>query len=664
MSKLILLFFIQIISFHSFFGQSVLYSTVNKKAIKYYEKAIVCFNNISVETGKPDIEGTENLLIKSLAKDSTFWEAYSLLSNLNIEKGDIKSAIFFRKKMMFSSNSVPIIEYYYLASMQIAVGNYKECLTNAKRYQQSPLADKRFMIKINRMIQNSLFALNAIKNPVNFKPINLGPSINSELPEYFPSITADDSTFLFTRRVNDISVSMGRQEDIFVSKRDENNDWSNSTLISDVINSDFNEGAPTFSSDGQYIIFVGCETGAKGDYEYGNGRKGYGSCDLFYSQNNGQKWSNPVNLGPPINSKHWETQPSFSSDGKTLYFVRGMTYNRERRNPNNQDIYFSTILDDGTWSKPKKISSNINTPYREESVQIHPDGKTLYFASNGHPGMGGLDIYMSRMQEDESWSNPVNLGYPLNSFMDENSILISPNGDLGYFSSDREGGYGSLDLYSFKVEEKFKPLPITYLKGKVIDAETKTPLTAYFQLSNLDKGNVISQMQSKIENGEFLITVPNNIDFALHAEKEGYMFYSKNIYVDSINLSEDGFLIIELEKIKSGTFILENIFFEKSESDLKQSSIVELNKVLKLMIINPEIKIEISGHTDSDGDNKLNLQLSINRAKAVVNWLIENNISSDRLFFKGYGETRPIEDNNSLLNKAKNRRTELTIIEK
>ena len=198
----------------------------------------------------------------------------------------------------------------------------------------------------------------------------------------------------------------------------------------------------------------------------------------------------------------------------------------------------------------------------------------------------------------------------------------------------------------------------------MIDAETKTPLTAYFQLSNLDKGNVISQMQSKIGNGEFLITVPNNIDFALHAEKEGYMFYSKNIYVDSINLSEDGFLIIELEKIKSGTFILENIFFEKSESDLKQSSIVELNKVLKLMIINPEIKIEISGHTDSDGDNKLNLQLSINRAKAVVNWLIENNISSDRLFFKGYGETRPIEDNNSLLNKAKNRRTELTIIEK
>ena len=195
--------------------------------------------------------------------------------------------------------------------------------------------------------------------------------------------------------------------------------------------------------------------GAKGDYEYGNGRKGYGSCDLFYSQNNGQKWSNPVNLGPPINSKHWETQPSFSSDGKTLYFVRGMTYNRERRNPNNQDIYFSTILDDGTWSKPKKISSNINTPYREESVQIHPDGKTLYFASNGHPGMGGLDIYMSRMQEDESWSNPVNLGYPLNSFMDENSILISPNGDLGYFSSDREGGYGSLDLYSFKVNAFF-----------------------------------------------------------------------------------------------------------------------------------------------------------------------------------------------------------------
>ena len=193
--------------------------------------------------------------------------------------------------------------------------------------------------------------------------------------------------------------------------------------------------------------------------------------------------------------------------------------------------------------------SNINTSYREESVQIHPDGKTLYFASNGHPGMGGLDIFMTRKQENNTWSDPINLGYPLNTFVDENSILISPKGDLAYFSSNREGGYGSLDLYSFNIDEKFKPLPIQYLKGRIIDAETKKHYL-HFSIIRPKKGNLISQMQSKRVNGEFLITVSNSTDFALHAEKEGYMFYSKNIHMDSLNLSKDGFTSLNWRKLR------------------------------------------------------------------------------------------------------------------
>ena len=649
-----------------FFSQSALYSSNNKKAIKLYEKAIVCFNDIDPITGIPSLDETEKYLLKSLQKDSMFWEVYSLLSNVKVEGGDIKSAINYRKKMMKVSPSIPLVEYYYLSSMQIATGEYKDCLKNAQKYKQSPLADKRYLPKIDRMIQNCLFAIEAIKHPVDFEPINLGENINTELNEYFPSVTADDSTLLFTRRVDDILAPMGRQEDIFVSRKIDGNQWGYSELVSDMINSKYNEGAPTFSTDGQYIIFVGCEIGEKdvnGFYQYGGGRKGYGSCDLFYSQNNGEKWSKPVNLGPKINSRHWETQPSFSSDGKTLYFIRGITYKRQRRNPDNQDIYVTSIMNDGEWSKPKKLPSNINTPFREESVQIHPDGKTLYFASNGHPGLGGLDIFMSRKNDDESWSDPVNLGYPLNTFVDENSILISPSGDLAYFSSNREGGYGNLDLYSFKIDDKFKPLPVQFLKGRIIDADTKVPLLANFQLSNLESGKTFSQMQSKVGNGEFLITVPNNKDFALYAEKEGYMFYSKNIYIDSLNLSKDGFLIVELEKVKPGTFVLENIFFEVNKSELKNSSIVELEKVLKLLQITPSLKIEISGHTDNDGDDDFNLDLSNNRAKSVVIWLIENGISESRLSFKGYGETRPIVKNNTAENKAKNRRTELTIIE-
>ena len=659
----LLLFVISFFLLNPFYGQSALYSSYNKKAIKLYEKAIECYQDISPYSGRGNLKGAEEYLLKSLAKDSTFSEAYILLSQVKVKMGDINSAIFYKEKMMTANPIIPLVEYFYLAGMHMAIGSYEKCLKNAVRYKNSPLADQRYIGRIDKMIENCEFAIEAIKNPVDFDPINLGSSINSELPEYFPSITADDSTFLFTRRVNDLSAPGGRQEEIFVSKKTPNNNWSNSSLVSNAINSKYNEGAPTFSPDGQYIIFVGCETGAKGDYEYGDDRKGYGSCDLFYSQNNGTNWSKPVNLGSKINSKHWETQPSFSSDGKTLYFIRGMTYDRQRRNPDNQDIYVTTISEDGQWSKPEKLPPNINSPHREESVQIHPDGKTLYFSSNGHPGMGGMDLYMSRKLDDNTWSDPINLGYPLNTYKNDISILISPKGDKGYFSSDREGGYGDLDLYSFNVDKKFKPLPITFIKGKIIDAESKLPLFAFFQLTDLKKGNIISQMQSKLENGEFLITVPKNIDFALHAEKEGYMFYSRNIYRDSLSLSKDGFLIIELEKVKPGTFILENIFFEKSKSSLKKSSLVELNKVLKLMQINPDLKIQISGHTDSDGDDDFNLELSINRAKSVVNWLIENNIDQNRLSFKGYGETRPIEENNSIANKAKNRRTELTIIE-
>lgn len=659
----LLLFVISFFLLNPFYGQSALYSSYNKKAIKLYEKAIECYQDISPLSGRGNLKGAEEYLLKSLAKDSTFSEAYILLSQVKVKMGDINSAIFYKEKMMTANPIIPLVEYFYLAGMHMAIGSYEKCLKNAVRYKNSPLADKRYIRRIDKMIENCEFAIEAIKNPVDFDPINLGSSINSELPEYFPSITADDSTFLFTRRVNDLSAPGGRQEEIFVSKKTPNNNWSNSSLVSNAINSKYNEGAPTFSPDGQYIIFVGCETGAKGDYEYGDDRKGYGSCDLFYSQNNGTNWSKPVNLGSKINTKHWETQPSFSSDGKTLYFIRGMTYDRQRRNPDNQDIYVTTITEDGQWSKPEKLPPNINSPHREESVQIHPDGKTLYFSSNGHPGMGGMDLYMSRKLDDNTWSDPINLGYPLNTFKNDISILISPKGDKGYFSSDREGGFGDLDLYSFNVDKKFKPLPITFIKGKIIDAESKLPLFAFFQLTDLKKGNIISQMQSKLENGEFLITVPKNIDFALHAEKEGYMFYSRNIYRDNLSLSKDGFLIIELEKVKPGTFILENIFFEKSKSSLKKSSLVELSKVLKLMQINPDLKIQISGHTDSDGDDDFNLELSINRAKSVVNWLIENSIDKNRLSFKGYGETRPIEENNSIANKAKNRRTELTIIE-
>lgn len=646
----------------SFFAQKMLYNTKSKKAIKYYEKALTCFNTIDPSTGKADLSGAQDFLEKAFSKDSLFGEACSLASKILIERGDIPNAIFYKKKMMRVLPVVSIIEYYFLAGMQITIGDYKGCLENARHYKASPLAKQRLLVNIDRMISNCVFAINAIENPVDFKPINLGQEVNTEMPEYFPSLTADDSTLLFTRRINDRrAVYGGKQEDIFVTKK-QKDIWGPSSLISSNINTEFNEGAPTFSTDGQYIIFVGCETGAKGDYEYGDDRKGYGSCDLFYSQKSGGNWSKPHNLGRAINTKHWETQPSFSSDGKSLYFIRGLTYDRQRRNPNDQDIYVTKITPEGTWSKPEKLPSNINTPFREESVQIHPDGKTLYFASNGHQGMGELDIYMSRMDDDGIWGDPVNLGYPLNTYKNENSILISSNGDLGYFASDREGGYGSLDLYEFNLSKKYKPLPISFIKGNVFDAEDNTPLPALFQLTNLQNGKIISELRANPGNGEFLITLPNYSNLAFHAEYKGYNLVSKNFSMDQLKVTKEGYVLdIPMNKIQPGTFVLENIFFEVNKWDLKSNSIIELDKVCKMLNLNPEVTIEISGHTDDVGDDNSNLILSENRAKSVVDWLFEKGIDPIRMTYKGFGETQPIVENSNEENRAKNRRTELTI---
>jgi len=269
---------------------------------------------------------------------------------------------------------------------------------------------------------------------------------------------------------------------------------------------------------------------------------------------------------------------------------------------------------------------------------------------------------MSRKDDNGNWSEPVNMGYPLNTYMDENSILISSKGDLGYFSSNRPGGYGSLDLYSFELSEKFKPVPTTFVKGFVYDEEDLHPLEASFQLTDLNSGKIVSEIVANAVSGQFLIALPTNIEMAFHVEKEGYSFVSKNFSYSDLEETDEGYVLnIPMRKIKPGTFVLENIFFDVNKWTIKQSSFVELEKILKLLTINPSINVEIAGHTDSDGDEKDNLILSTNRAKSVVDWLLSRGISMDRLTYKGYGEQQPIFENTNQANKAKNRRTELTI---
>jgi outer membrane protein OmpA-like peptidoglycan-associated protein len=636
------------------------YGTKDKKAIKSYETAQGHYNSIDPNTGRRNWKDAEKHANEAIARDSNFLMPYTLLTKIYNDTYQYDKALAASKKMLQISPDYSQAQYFYTADFAMNCGAYEDVLKYSKRYISFQGTNDVLFSEAKRYVANAEFALEALKNPYPYKLVNLGKGVNTDRDEYFPSLTADDELLLFTRNIKDQRAMAGQgiQEDIFVSRITQDG-WSKAVGISPNINTEFNEGAPTFSADGKYIIFVGCEAGP---YGYGGGRTGMGSCDLFFSEKVGNTWSRPFNLGYPINTANWETQPSFSSDGKTLYFIRGEIVRGERRSPKNQDIYEAHIQDDGTWSTPKKL--NISTPYREESVFIHPDGQTLYFSSEGYPGMGGLDIFMSRKQPDGSWGKPINLGYPINTHNDENSLLVNSKGELAYFASDRPGGEGNLDLYSFELPQEFRPFQTLALKGKIYDAETKEPLEAHFELIDIATGELFKEAYANRGNGEFLVAMPINKNFALVATHKGYQLFSKNYSLSEGQIGNKEFLIeVPMQPIgKAGTtFVLENVFFDTDSYALKQESKAELDRLSKILKDNPSIKIEIGGHTDSDGDDARNQKLSENRAKAVVDFLLAKGIAKERLSFKGYGETKPIAPNDTPQNKAKNRRTEVKV---
>ncbi|MEZ5083299.1 MAG: OmpA family protein [Bacteroidales bacterium] len=322
------------------------------------------------------------------------------------------------------------------------------------------------------------------------------------------------------------------------------------------------------------------------------------------------------------------------------------------------------LNDKGDWSVPEMLPETINTKGYEGSVFIHPDNQTLYFSSDGHVGMGGMDIYFSRKDSLGRWGWPVNLGYPINTHKDENSILINAGGDLAMFASDRKTGYGALDLYSFELYEEARPQFVTYFKGIVFDEGTKSKLKARFELTDLKTGEVAITSFSNAGNGEFLVCIPTDKNYALTVSCDGYLFFSENFGISGTNTTQDPFLKdIPLKRIKAGEkVVMKNIFFETDKFELKESSKVELNKLIEFLNNNPTVKIEIGGHTDNVGSPEYNLELSLNRAKAVNDFLVERGIDQLRILYKGYGETNPIDSNETEEGRANNRRTEFKVI--
>jgi len=631
-------------------GNVVKYTTTSRKAQKCFEKAESLINIKAYKEAEQE-------LLDALAIDDKFIEAYLVLGDIySMNREFDKSEDVYRKAISISPSFFPE-SFYLLANNQFNMGKYEEAEKNYRIYlNRNDIYDDN-KIKAERALRNCEFAVEAVKHPVDFTPVNVGPAINTELNELYPYLAVDGSSLMFTRNLKDKRTYDGFNEDFYISFKDADGKWLESENMGAPLNSLAYEGAGCLSPDGQTMILA-----IAPDYlgDYGTGRTGFGGCDLFISKKSGDTWLPPKNLGPNINTPNFESQPSLAPDGRTLYFIRGY---RKGYDIVGQDIYSSQYIGNGQWSKAVRLSDKINTPGNEESVFAHPDGQSLYFASDGHPGMGGLDLFVSKKDTNGEWGEPVNLGYPINSVRDEFSIYVSADGKNAYYSSDRAGGFGGLDIYSFGLTEKVRPIPVTYMKGKVLNKDTKQPVSAEFELVDLNSGKTVVRSSSNKVNGEYLVCLPSDKDYALNISKEGYMLFSENFSVKKMTDLKPIVKDVLLMPVKVGEIaVLKNIFFDTDKFELKKESLIELNKLIELLKTNALIKIEISGHTDNRADEKHNLLLSQNRAKAVYDYLIANGIAKERLTFVGYGEKKPIDSNDTEEGRANNRRTEFKII--
>jgi hypothetical protein len=618
------------------------FHTTSNKALKAYNDGVTAFDYYNYS--KAEIDFNEAILI-----DRKFYEAYMMLGELKAKlKRYTEASSDYRAAIRIDSLFFKPV-FFNLANAEMMSGDYHNALVHYKVYlAQSGMSEKNKSVAAKN-VRNCEFALKAIRNAVPFSPVSVGNGINTTEDEYWPSITADGLTLMFTRQTKEFdrnSPFKEGQEDFYLSYFS-NNIWQKAFNAGAPLNTSQNEGAQTLSSNGRYMFFTAC-----------NRIGGLGSCDLYFSALIDGKWSEPSNLRSPVNTPFWESQPSTSSDGRTLYF----SSNRPGGS-GGKDIWYSQLNDNNLWTNPVNMGKSINTEGDEMSPFIHFDGRTLYFSSDGRVGMGGFDIYVTRMKDDSTWTEPLNLGYPINTYNDEMGLVIESGGQKAYFSSIRDKTNGK-DIFSFHLYESIRPNPVSYLKGKVYDKESGKLLKADYELINLTTGKVTIKSYTD-ETGNFLVCLPSGYNYGINVSKSGYLFYSENFMFEGQHpVAEPYNKKIFLNPMKVGEKMqLSNIFYEIGSWQLKSESIPELDHLATLLTDNKNIIIEIGGYTDSTGLAESNMNLSEKRALSVVNYLINKGISSDRLIYKGYGNNYPIGDNETSEGRKLNRRTEAKIID-
>lgn len=593
-----------------------------------------------------------------------------------------KALRYFVKSQKLLSNVSPDIHFKMGEAYQVAY-KFDEAVEEFTKHKNalSPEDLNRQKKMIEKRIAECKTAKQLMTDSVRAFVDNMGTSINSKYHDYAPLITTDETTLYFTSKREgsvgkDLNKTNEYDEDIYMAVRDKD-EWKAAVNVGKQINTKKNDGSLYLSPDGQKMYIYSAENGG----------------DIYMSEKKGDKWKDPKPFFKKINSAYQESAISFSPDFNTFYFCTDNSYTKE--NYGEKDIYYCTKNQKGKWGEIKNLGKVVNSEYDEVDVFMHPDGKTLYFCSNGHNTMGGYDVFKSSLKDDGTWTEPENIGYPVNTPLNERFFVMAGNGKHGYVSSAKPNGNGGYDIYkvSFLGPEKpallsnennllaglAKPIKenveieasvdiktsrLTVLKGTVSDGTLSefTPLEADIEIVDNTTGQMISTNKTNSATGKFLLTLPSGKDYAITVKKDGYLFHSENFNIPATSTYQEVLLDIKLMKIqKEAKIVLRNVFFEYGKSNLRTESYGELDRLIEIMKANPKLKIEIGGHTDNKSSRAYNLKLSEARARSVVDYLAKK-IDMSRMTFKGYAFDLPVAPNNTEEGRAQNRRVEFKII--
>ncbi len=595
------------------------------------KKAVESYNQANELSRIGNLYESEQLLMAALKRDKSFDEAILLLHQIYLRRDEFEKSK--EVWLKYQGELDPNIQNRMLsdqANYQYELGKYQEAKSSISPIQ-GPVYGLPDSI-ITMLVQSIDFALMQLRSPLSIDFEELPKPINEFKSQYFPSITFSEQ-LVFTVRED----SRHGGENLYISSFIDGG-WTKPTQISSKINSDRNEGAASISLDGSTLVFTAC-----------NLLDNIGSCDLYISYFKNNEWTEPELLNARVNSPEWDSQPSLSRDGSRLYFV-----SRRPGGLGGADLWVSTRQKEG-WSKAENLGAEINTKYDDLSPYIYADEKTLFFASKGRIGMGGLDLFVAQ-QAGDSWEVPKNLGYPINNAFDQVGYSISPKG-WAYYSSSKENG--RITLNRFKVPEEVVAIDeVMLIEGSVLDALTRVPVNASVTLHNLDINSPSSQLGTDKATGLFKLFVERD-SMILTFEAENYI--TRKLSVKDISELTNHEVL--LQPLKSGeTIQFGTINFDFASAEIKEESYPILDEVIAFLKTNDSVIIEIGGHTDQIGEGVDNMVLSEDRARSVYQFLLKKGAAKENLVYRGYGEDRPLRKGNTENDRIKNRRIQFTIV--